>query len=65
MKINLVETFTTPFVGFVRITAEDGSIGWGRYQPIIRTSPAPFCTGRSHPMCRARIRPFWMICWTA
>lgn len=30
MKIKLIETFTTPFVGFVRVTAEDGSIGWGQ-----------------------------------
>ena len=30
MKITRIETFTTEFVGFVRLTAEDGSIGWGQ-----------------------------------
>ncbi len=30
MKITSIETFTTEFVGFVRVTSEDGSIGWGQ-----------------------------------
>ena len=30
MKISLIESFCTEFVGFVRVTAEDGSIGWGQ-----------------------------------
>lgn len=30
MKIVRLETFATPFVGFVRATAEDGSQGWGQ-----------------------------------
>ncbi len=30
MKIVKLETFTTPFVGFVRATAETGAIGWGQ-----------------------------------
>ena len=30
MKITRIETFDTKYVGFVRITAEDGSIGWGQ-----------------------------------
>ena len=30
MKITKLETFCTPFVGFVRATAEDGSEGWGQ-----------------------------------
>ena len=30
MKITKLETFTTPYVGFVRATAEDGGIGWGQ-----------------------------------
>ena len=33
MKINLIESFCTEFVGFVRVTAEDGSIGWGQLSP--------------------------------
>ncbi len=30
MKIERIETFCNEFVGFVRITAEDGSQGWGQ-----------------------------------
>jgi len=30
MKIVKLETFTTPFVGFVRATSETGAIGWGQ-----------------------------------
>jgi L-alanine-DL-glutamate epimerase-like enolase superfamily enzyme len=30
MKIQRIETFCTEFVGFVRVTAEDGSQGWGQ-----------------------------------
>lgn len=30
MKISKIETFSTEFVGFVRVTAEDGSQGWGQ-----------------------------------
>lgn len=30
MKIKSIETFSTEFVGFVRVTAEDGSQGWGQ-----------------------------------
>ena len=30
MKIKSLETFTTPYVGFVRVTAEDGMQGWGQ-----------------------------------
>ncbi|MGF1446565.1 MAG: mandelate racemase/muconate lactonizing enzyme family protein [Pikeienuella sp.] len=30
MKLTALETFTTSDVGFVRATAEDGSIGWGQ-----------------------------------
>jgi L-alanine-DL-glutamate epimerase-like enolase superfamily enzyme len=30
MKIKSIETFTTEYVGFVRVTAEDGSQGWGQ-----------------------------------
>lgn len=30
MKIIRLETFSNTFVGFVRVTAEDGSIGWGQ-----------------------------------
>jgi L-alanine-DL-glutamate epimerase-like enolase superfamily enzyme len=30
MRLTRLETFTTPFVGFVKATAEDGSFGWGQ-----------------------------------
>src|SRR6056297_3399969 len=30
MKIRKIETFTNEFVGFVRVTGEDGSTGWGQ-----------------------------------
>ena len=30
MKLTAIETFSTADVGFVRVTAEDGSIGWGQ-----------------------------------
>jgi L-alanine-DL-glutamate epimerase-like enolase superfamily enzyme len=30
MKLKSIETFTNEFVGFVRVTAEDGSQGWGQ-----------------------------------
>ena len=30
MLIKRIETFSTEFVGFVRITAEDGATGWGQ-----------------------------------
>jgi L-alanine-DL-glutamate epimerase-like enolase superfamily enzyme len=30
MKIQRIETFCTEFVGFVRVTTEDGSQGWGQ-----------------------------------
>jgi len=30
MKLKRIETFTTPDVGFVRVTSEDGAQGWGQ-----------------------------------
>ena len=30
MKITKIETFSTEFVGFLRVTAEDGATGWGQ-----------------------------------
>lgn len=30
MKISKIETFTTQYVGFVCVTAEDGAQGWGK-----------------------------------
>ena len=33
MKITRLETFCDRFVGFVRVTAEDGVQGWGQMSP--------------------------------
>jgi L-alanine-DL-glutamate epimerase-like enolase superfamily enzyme len=33
MKIRSIETFCNEFVGFVRVTAEDGAEGWGQLSP--------------------------------
>jgi L-alanine-DL-glutamate epimerase-like enolase superfamily enzyme len=33
VKIKSLETFSTPFVGFVRVTTEDGMQGWGQVSP--------------------------------
>jgi L-alanine-DL-glutamate epimerase-like enolase superfamily enzyme len=33
MKLSKIETFTTEFVCFVRVTAEDGAQGWGQVAP--------------------------------
>lgn len=54
MKITRIETFCRPFVGFVRVTAEDGSQGWGQVAPyhadltclILHRQVAPWALGR-------------------
>ncbi len=33
MKISSIETFTKPFVSFVRVTSDDGAVGWGQMSP--------------------------------
>jgi len=33
MKIRSIETFANQFLGFVRVTAEDGTQGWGQVSP--------------------------------
>jgi L-alanine-DL-glutamate epimerase-like enolase superfamily enzyme len=33
MKIKSIETFCTEFVGFVRVTTDDGAEGWGQVSP--------------------------------
>ena len=30
MKIKKIESFSNNFVGFVKVTVEDGSFGWGQ-----------------------------------
>ncbi|WP_113911752.1 mandelate racemase/muconate lactonizing enzyme family protein [Roseovarius dicentrarchi] len=54
MKIRQIETFTTEFVGFVRLTGEDGSIGWGQVSTyhsditctVLHRQVAPHVLGR-------------------
>ena len=55
LRISQIETFCTPLVGFVRVTAEDGSTGWGQVSPynsdlaceILHRQVAPWALGRS------------------
>ena len=54
MKIRKIETFCTEFVGFVRVTAEDGLQGWGQVSTynaditstIVHRQVAPWALGR-------------------
>lgn len=55
MKIKSIETFTTEFVCFVRVTAEDGSTGWGQVAPyfaditaqVLHRQVAPYALGKN------------------
>ena len=54
MKISLIESFCNEFIGFVRVTAEDGSIGLGQLstynaditQKVLHRQVAPWVLGR-------------------
>ncbi|MBL8830892.1 MAG: mandelate racemase/muconate lactonizing enzyme family protein [Rhodospirillales bacterium] len=54
MKIRKIETFCNEFVGFVRVTAEDGATGWGQVSAynaditslILHRQVAPWSLGR-------------------
>ena len=54
MKIASIETFCTEYVGFVRVTAEDGSQGWGQVSTycaditaqVLHRQVAPWTLGR-------------------
>lgn len=54
MKVSKIETFCDPFVGFVRVTAEDGATGWGQVSTynaditslIVHRQVAPWALGR-------------------
>ncbi|WP_281967006.1 mandelate racemase/muconate lactonizing enzyme family protein [Roseovarius nanhaiticus] len=54
MKITRIETFTTEFVGFVRLMVEDGSTGWGQVSTyhsditckVLHRQVAPHIMGR-------------------
>jgi L-alanine-DL-glutamate epimerase-like enolase superfamily enzyme len=53
MKISSIETFATEFVGFVRVTADDGAQGWGQMSPynaditaaVVHRQIAPWALG--------------------
>jgi len=53
MKITKIETFSTEFVGFVRVTTEDGSQGWGQVSTynsdisslVLHRQVAPYALG--------------------
>ncbi len=53
MKIKSIETFATQYVGFLRVTAEDGSQGWGQVSTynaditaqIVHRQVAPWALG--------------------
>ena len=54
MKIRRLETFCNRFLGFVKVTAEDGSIGWGQLSTynaditaqVFHRQVAPWALGR-------------------
>jgi len=54
VKINAIESFCTEFVGFVRVTAEDGTRGWGQVSTynadisakVLHRQVAPWVLGR-------------------
>jgi L-alanine-DL-glutamate epimerase-like enolase superfamily enzyme len=54
MKIKSIETFSGQFVGFVRVTADDGTQGWGQVSPynaditalVVHRQVAPWVLGR-------------------
>ena len=53
-RIQRIETFCTPLIGFVRVTAEDGTTGWGQVSTyssdltceILHRQVAPWALGR-------------------
>jgi L-alanine-DL-glutamate epimerase-like enolase superfamily enzyme len=53
-RISRIETFCTPLIGFVRVTAEDGTAGWGQVSTynsditceILHRQVAPWALGR-------------------
>lgn len=54
-RINRIETFATPLIGFVRVTTADGAQGWGQVSTynsditaqILHRQVAPWALGRS------------------
>ncbi|MGH7039049.1 MAG: mandelate racemase/muconate lactonizing enzyme family protein [Acetobacteraceae bacterium] len=62
MKISSIETFCTEFVGFVRVTSDEGTAGWGQVSPyhaditslIVHRQIAPWALG-ADPLDIARL----------
>ena len=46
MKIKSIETFCDRFVGFVRVTEEDGVQGWGQMSRRTTRTSRPWCMHR-------------------
>ena len=54
MRIDRIESYTRPEVGFVKLTADDGSFGWGQMSTyhtditaqVLHRQVAPWVTGR-------------------
>jgi L-alanine-DL-glutamate epimerase-like enolase superfamily enzyme len=54
LKIRRIETFSNPFVGFVRVTTDSGEQGWGQVSPyhaditslVVHRQIAPWSLGR-------------------
>jgi L-alanine-DL-glutamate epimerase-like enolase superfamily enzyme len=54
IRITSIETFTTPLIGFVRVTAENGQTGWGQVSTynsdlsceVLHRQVAPWMLGR-------------------
>ncbi|HCP19342.1 MAG TPA: mandelate racemase [Alphaproteobacteria bacterium] len=54
VRITSIETFTTPLIGFVRVTAENGQTGWGQVSTynsdlscqVLHRQVAPWMLGR-------------------
>ena len=54
MRIERIESFTRPDVGFVRVTSDDGTFGWGQMSTyhaditaqVLHRQVAPRVTGR-------------------
>lgn len=62
-RIRRIETFCTPLIGFVRVTAEDGSTGWGQVATynsdlsceVLHRQVAPWVLGRGMGALEAMI----------
>lgn len=50
MKIQTIETFTNEFICFVRVTANDGSSGWGQV--------APYCADITAKVLHRQVAPY-------